>query len=444
MEVPETRYAKVGDDRVAYQVFGDGPIDLVYLPVHGDCIDVRWEWPPYADFLARIASFSRVIQFDRRGMGGSDPVPTDRVPTWELWVDDALAVLDAVKSERAAVLGTVDAGPVAALFAATQPDRTHSLILANTAARFVADDDYPWGQRGLEPQLLTKQLEETWGTRAFYNLWITDQATNEAFCRWSSKMNRLACSPKEAAAYSRFLEGTDIRATLSSIRVPTLVLHRRDSRWINLAQGRHLAEHIAGARFVEIPGSDEAIAAMPYEEGVAEIEEFLTGARSVEPSTRVLAAVLFTDIVDSTAQASRLGDVRWSQVLDSHDSVARTVTARHGGRLVKLTGDGILATFDGPGRAIQAAIAFREALAPLGIEIRAGLHTGEIELREGDIGGIGVHVAARVLEQARPGDVVVSGAVPMLVAGSTITFEDRGDHELKGVPGNWRLFAVST
>jgi class 3 adenylate cyclase len=365
----------------------------------------------------------------------------EHLPTWEVWADDALAVLDAVDSERAAVLAGADAGPTAILFAATQPDRTQALVLVNTAARFLADVDYPWGLPPAELDTVIAFVEENWGTEEAGHVGQLD--ADPAYYAWSAKNERMACSAREAAAFMRQAQLMDVRHFLSSIQVPTLVLHRKELPFISPEQGKHLAEHIPGAQFAEVPGKGITIFTKPNGPILDHIEEFLTGVSLTGETDRALAAILFTDIVGSTDQAVALGDRRWRTLLESHDAVARAMIDQHRGRLVKLTGDGVLATFDGPGRAIRCAFALRDALEPLGIKIRAGLHTGEVELREDDIGGVGVHVAARVLDYADSGEVLASGAVPLLVAGSGIEFEDRGERELKGIPGTWKLFAVS-
>jgi class 3 adenylate cyclase len=383
-----------------------------------------------------------LILFDRRGIGASDPVSLGALPSWERWVDDALAVLDAVGSQRTSILGGMDSGPTAVLFAATRPERAQALILVNTAARFLTDSDYPWGMAPSGWDDLGSFIEERWGTEAGAGLAVPDRADDVAYLRWQAKSQRISCSPREAATYQRQEHLVDVRQVLSSVRVPTLVLHRQNAPYIVVDQGRHLAESIPGARFASVSGADITFFTEPNAQILDHIEEFVTGIAPSAGPDRALAAILFTDIVGSTERAAALGDRRWRSLLESHDAIGRTVIDQHGGRLVKLTGDGMLATFDGPGRAIRCALAVRDALGLLGISIRAGLHTGEVELRGDDIGGIAVHVAARVLEHAMPGELLVSEAIPLLVAGSDIQFEDRGEQELKGVPRPWRLFAV--
>jgi class 3 adenylate cyclase/pimeloyl-ACP methyl ester carboxylesterase len=441
LEIPKTQFATLGRDRIAYQVLGEGPVDLVWVPGIGDAIDIRWEYPPYASLLRRLASFSRLIMLDRRGMGASDPVSLEALPSWEEWADDALAVLDAVGSERAALLGGNDAGPTAMMFAATRPERTHSLILFNTGATTVVDADNPSGLTPEELESLDSFMEEKWGTEELGAYSAPELAEDLIYLRWVAKNMRLSCSPREAGAHLRYMQGTDVRHVLPLIRVPTLVLQRQDAPYTGDAV-RYVAEHIPGARFVVVPGAGIMFYVKPYAQLLDHIEAFVTGTTPAADTNRALATILFTDIVGSTEHASVLGDRRWRALLESHDAVARAVIDQHGGRLVKLTGDGILATFDGPGRAIRCGNALKDAFTPLNIKIRAGLHTGEVELRGDDIGGIAVHVAARVLEQAAANEMLTSSAVPLLVAGCGIEFEDRGEHELRGISGTLRLFAV--
>jgi pimeloyl-ACP methyl ester carboxylesterase len=442
-EGPETQFALSGEDRVAYQVFGEGDIDLLFASASGDAIDMRWYWPPYADFLRRLATQARVIMFDRRGSGSSDSASGEPLPPWEQWADDARAVLDAVGSERAVLFGLSDGGPIAILFAASHPHRTRGLILANTAASFAAAETAAsWDPRLRNQTAIQEFVAQAWGTRALAETSFPDAARDPAFLRWALRSIRLAYSPRDASMLFGEQTQMDVRNALASVRVPTLVLHREDYPPIALDSGRYLAEHIPGAQFAVLPGSDLQLFLEPAAPGLQHIEEFLSGLHGATESDRALAAILFTDFVGSTERASALGDRAWRNVLDSHDVVARTVVEQHRGRLVRMTGDGVLATFDGPGRAIRCAIALGEALRPLGLEIRAGLHTGEVEHRGAGIDGIAVHIAARVVEAAAAGEVLVSAAVPMLVAGSGFDFEDRGEHELKGVPGAWQLFAV--
>jgi class 3 adenylate cyclase len=441
-EVPETQYASLGEDRIAYQVFGEGEVDLLWVPASGDCIDLRWHWPPYADYVRWLGAQARVISFDRRGAGASDAPSGETLPSWEGWADDARAVLDAVGSERAVIAGAADSGPTAILFAASHPARTQGLILMSTAARFVAAPDYPAGLPEEAMALTSQIVQDAWGTEALAEFGFPDLARRDPeFCRWFAEGSRLYMSPKEATRVFQSQLSLDVREALALVRVPTLVLHPERYEPIPPGHSRYLAEHIAGARLALLPGNDALIFVEPAAKvALPLIEEYLGGLHGVPEPDRALAAILFTDIVGSTERASALGDREWRNLLESHDAVARTVVEQHRGRLVNTTGDGMLATFGGPGRAIRCAMALGDALRPLGLEIRAGLHTGEVEVRGTDIAGIGVHIAARVLACAPPGDVLVSAAVPMLVAGSGIEFDDRGEHELKGVPGSWKLY----
>jgi class 3 adenylate cyclase len=431
-EVPETRFAWLGEDRIAYQVFGEGDIDLLYTSSTGDAIDLRWDWPPYADFLRRLGTQARVIMFDRRGFGSSDNASGQPLPSWEQWADDARAVLDAAGSERAVLHGLADGGPIAILFAASHPARTRGLILANTAALVAVQD----------ATATQEFVVQAWGTPALAEFAFPDAARDPAFVRWSLRSIRLSCTPRDATTLLALETQMDVRSALGSVRVPTLVLHREDCQVAPLDDSRYLAEHIPGAQLAVLPGSDVSLFSEPAAPGLQRIEEFLGGLHGVTESDRALAAILFTDFVGSTKHLSALGDRAWRNLLDSHDVIARTAVEQHGGHLVRTTGDGILATFDGPGRAIRCARALSDALQPLGLEIRAGLHTGEVEHRGTGIDGIAVHIAARVVQAAAAGELLVSAAVPMLVAGSGFEFEDRGEHQLKGVAGTWQLFAV--
>jgi len=442
-DVPETRFARVGSDRIAYQVLGDGPLDLVYLPSIGDCIDLRWEWPPYASFLRRLASFSRLIMFDRRGIGASKSVPLDALPGWEEWADDALAVMDAVDSERAAIFGNNEAGRVAMLFGATRPGRTQALVLFNGSASTFSDPKVPGLLSEAEAAAISAVVEDVWGAEALAKVVSPDMANDHSYARWLAKTTRMACSPREAAAYIPVVSSMDIRAMLPAIRVPTLVLHRKDQNRTPLDSGQYVADHIPDARLVVVPGKGVHPYMKPTTLILDEVEGFLTGVPPRRGSDRALAAILFTDIVSSTEHAVAVGDRRWRNILETHLGLCRTIVDEHRGRVVKATGDGVLATFDGPGRAIRCASALGDAVRPLGVEIRAGLHTGEVEVIGEDVGGIAVHIAARVMAEAGPGELLVSGVVPPLVAGSGIEFGDRGEHELKGVPGTWRLFVVN-
>jgi pimeloyl-ACP methyl ester carboxylesterase len=446
-EIPETRFTKVGDNRIAYQVVGEGPPDLLWLSGLGEPLDARWDYPPCASFVSQLASFSRLIMFDRRGVGASDPVPLESLPSWEGWADDATAVLDVVGSTQTILLGSVQGGPTAIMFAATRPERTQALILAVTAARFLRADDYPWGETEEEADAIADFIGEHWGTADAAIAGFPSKIDDPVFRHWIAKSCRMACSAQEMVGYMVQDNPTDVRQILPSIQVPTLVLHRSNDNtpFFKPDEGRYLAEHIPGARFEAVPGGDLSIFTEPNAEILAAIEEFVTGAHPLTQPDRVLAAVLFTDIVGSTEQASDVGDAEWHALLDRFRVAVREQLRQFRGREVNTRGDDFLAIFDGPARAIRCAEAIREATTPMGIAVRSGLHTGEIELlADGDIGGIAVHIGARVAALAGAGEVLVSRTVTDLVAGSGITFEDRGEQELKGVPGAWRLYEVTT
>jgi class 3 adenylate cyclase len=439
---PETRYARSKDGHVAYQVVGDGPLDLVFVPSWVSNVDVMWEEPSLARFLGRLSTFSRLLCFDKRGTGVSDPVPLAALPTLEQWMDDVRIVMEAARSESAALLGQGDGGQMAMLFAATYPERTSALILVDTSARLLRDVDYPWGFPSDRVPWFLRLAEELWGTGGLVDLWAPSLAHDERFRRWYARYERLSISPRSFSALSAALLEGDLRGVLPTIRVPTLILHRVGDRHIRVGHGRYLAEHISGAKYVELPGEDHGPWFGDSDQVLAEVAAFLTGERPAVEPDRILATVLFTDIVTSTERSAQVGDRRWKDLLDQHDTLIRPELERHRGRLVKNTGDGILATFDGPARAIRCAQAIAASVKSLGIEVRAGLHTGEVELRGEDVTGIGVNIAARVMDAAGPGEVVVSSTVKDLVAGSGLRFSDRGNHDLRGVPGEWRLFAV--
>ncbi|HJR19926.1 MAG TPA: adenylate/guanylate cyclase domain-containing protein, partial [Actinomycetota bacterium] len=427
---------------IGYQIVGDGPIDLVYVTGVASNIETMWDWPDFARALERMASYSRLILFDPRGSGVSDGIPSDRVATWELLAQDTLAVLEAAKSERSAILGQYDGGLTAILFAATYPERTSALVLWNGYARSIYDDDYPIGARPDEVNALWDVMDEIWGRDFMVPLVDPSRSNDPDYMRAAARYLRTASSPGRAATTMRYTVGGDARPALPSVRVPTLVLHSNNN-YIPIERGRYVADRIADARFVEVPSSDLNFFGLDTSMALDEIEEFLTGSRRAIETDRVLATVLFTDIVGSTETASTLGDRRWKVTLSEHDRIARAQIDRYGGRFVSSTGDGVLATFDGPDRSIRCAHALGRALEPQGIKIRAGLHTGEIELREGDdIGGIAVHIASRVMSEAGPGEVVCSRTVKDLVAGSEFAFADRGMCKLKGVPDQWQLYAV--
>jgi class 3 adenylate cyclase len=440
---PQTRYARSGDVSIAYQVVGDGPIDLVFVMGWVSNIDEFWTEPGFARFLHRLSSFSRLILFDKRGTGLSDRVPVDHLPTLEERMDDVRAVMDAAGSERAALVGVSEGGPLCALFAATYPERTRALVMIGSYARAMYAEHYPWGRTPEDLEATLKAIADGWGGPVGLRVRAPSACDDPRFRDWWSSYLRASASPAAVVALSSMNHQIDITPVLPVIRVPALVIHAARDQTLRVENGRYLAEHIRGARYVELDSQDHLPWVMDTDVITSEIEEFLTGERSAGASDRVLATVLFTDIVDSTGVAARLGDRRWREVLEAHTNATRDAVARHKGTVVKSRGDGYLAMFDGPARAIRCARALCDAMQPLGIEIRAGLHTGECEILSDDIGGIAVHTGARVSELAQANEVLVSSTVRDLVAGSGIEFEERGSHTLKGVPEQWRIFAVT-
>jgi class 3 adenylate cyclase len=438
----QTNYARTNEGAsIAYQCFGEGSVDLVFIPSWLTHVEAHWEEPERAKVLHRLGSFSRVILFDKRGVGMSDPISTAQLPTIEEWAQDVLTILDAVGSEHAVIVAGGPSGPMAMVFAATFPDRVSGLVLANTYARMARAADYPFGPPADIYDRFVRDQDVRWGTGGRLELFAPDLATDDgARQRWG-RWERLSASPGTAQAMARFNFAVDVRAILKSIRVPTLVVHNTDNAMIRIGHGRYLAEHIPGATFAEAPGQ-LATAFGLSDTQLDEIEEFATGARQVSPPDRILTTVMFTDVVSSTEQMATIGDMRWRELLDSHDALVRRQLERYRGNEIKWTGDGILATFDGPARAIRCAADICAGVRPLGIEVRAGLHTGEVDVRGTDLSGIAVHTAKRVEAHASPGEVLVSRTVVDLVAGSGIEFDSRGEHQLKGVPGTWQLFAM--
>ncbi|MGE5690698.1 MAG: adenylate/guanylate cyclase domain-containing protein [Pseudomonadota bacterium] len=441
--MPQTRYAKSGGVNIAYQVVGDGPLDLVYVPGWVSNVELMWDEPTHDRFLNRLASFARLVLFDKRGTGLSDRVPTDALPTLEERVDDVRAVMDAVGSERAALFGFSEGGNLSTMFAASNPERTVALATFGVFAKRIRSDDYPWAPTREEREAQIELVEREWGGDMDLDVLVPSAIEDEAFKRRLLTYLRRSASPGAAAALLRMNSEIDIRGILPTIRVPTLVLHRRDDREVAVDEGRWLASRIPGARFVELPGGDHLPWVGDSEAIVAEVEEFLTGSRTAVDADRVLATLLFTDIVDSTAHAARLGDTGWRDLVERHHAAVRRELDRWGGKEVDTAGDGFFASFTGPARAIRCALAAGAAVRDLGLALRAGVHTGEVE-RVGDgLRGIAVHVAARVAAAADPAEVLVSQTVKDLVAGSGIGFDDRGERELKGVPGRWRLYAAA-
>lgn len=441
---PPTRYARTEEGSIAFQAFGDGPLDLVFITNWVTNVEVMWEEPSLARFFERLAGFARVLVFDKRGTGVSDPVPIAALPTLELWMDDARVVMDAVGIERAAVIGDTEGGPMALLFAATHPERVSRVVLLNTFARLLRAEDHPIGMPASVADQLAAEYEEAWGTGGMLALTAPSVADDPRFRTWFGRYQRLSMPPGASTAMYRWVQQLDVRAVLGSIQAETLVIHRRDNEYYRVAQGRYLAERISGAELVELPGAD----CTPFHVGDAEavlgaVERFLTGSRDTGWHDRVLATVVFTDIVDSTGHAAALGDRRWLDLRSAHDAAVRHLIGRYRGREVDTTGDGFVAAFDGPARAVRFATEAVRDARELGLEIRVGMHTGEVELRDGAAAGIAVHIAARVLAKAEPGTVFSSGTVRDLTVGSGLEFAERGVHALKGVPGSWPLFEVT-
>jgi len=440
--VPVTRYAQSGDAKIAYQAVGEGALDMMFLPGWISQIEQLWELPALHRFLERLGSFSRVIMFDRRGGGLSDRVLGDY--SLEQDAQDALAVLEAAGSERTALFTYSLGGITGVQLAAEHPDRIGALVMYASLARTAWAPDYDWALTAAEREAFAEGLVEHWGEveKAGPLAFAPSLSEDPTFRSWFARLERLAASPGEARVMSRASVDLDVREKLAHIRVPTLVMHRpRELVW-DVRHSRYLAEHIAGARYVELDGVDSLPFAGDSDAIIEEIEEFLTGSRRGRLA-RSLLTVLFTDIVDSTARAAEMGDGSWRDLLARHDAQVRQELARYGGRAVKTVGDGFLATFGGPpSRALRCALAITRAARELGVEVRAGMHTGECELIGDDVGGMAVHIAARVSGLARPSEVLVSGTVFGTVVGGPFNFEERGLHELKGVPGRWPLFAL--
>jgi len=439
-EIPETRYVKSGELYIAYQVFGAGSVDLFYVPGFVSHLEHQWEDAAWAHMLRRLGSFSRVITFDKPGTGLSDRLAD--FPTLEQRIDDVRAVMDAVGSERAAFFGISEGGPISILFAATHPQRTSALILYGTYARRMWAPDHPWGRTEAEMDAILERIDRDWGKDALLDLSDPSIANNDEARRTFERYFRLAASPGAALTVLRLQTQIDVRHVLPAIHVPALVMHRSGDRVTRVEQGRYLAEHIPGAKFVELAGNDHMPAVGNGDAIIDEIGEFLTGVRPVEID-RVLATILFTDIVGSTERALALRDRRWRELLEQYYATVRRELARFRGREIDRAGDGLFAAFDGPARAIRCACRIRDEVRSLGLEVRSGLHAGECEVLGDKIGGIAVHIGARVAAAAEPGEVLVSNTVKDLVAGSGIAFRDRGTHALRGLPGEWPLFVVT-
>jgi class 3 adenylate cyclase len=440
MMEPETRYARSGELTIAYQVVGEGPQNLVLAPGFISHLELAWEEPSLRRLLLRLASFRRLILFDKRGTGLSDPTPT--APTLEERAQDLLAVMDAADASTAELLGFSEGGTMALMFAATQPERTSALVLYGAWARLAVAPDYPEGI-DLETLHGMVRLVDRWGTGVGLSAWAPSRRDDQRLRAWWGRLQRSGASPAMAKSLFSSYPDLDARCLLEAVRAPTLVLHRRDDRMVPVALGRYLADHLPNARYVELEGEDHLFFVGDADALLDETELFLTGERRGHRSDRVVTTILFADLVDSTALAARLGDRRWRELLEAFQTEVRRQIDQGGGRLVSFSGDGVLATFEGPARAIRVAQAIRDALARLDLAARMGVHTGEVELLgDGDVGGIGVHLAARIMALARSGEVLVSSTVRDLVVGSGIEFVPRGTHALKGVPGEWLVLEV--
>jgi class 3 adenylate cyclase len=438
----ETRYANSDGVSIAYQVHGNGPIDLVLVPGFVSQVELLWEEPTVARFLRRLTSFARLLVFDKRGQGLSDR--PGRPPTLEESMDDLRAVVEGAGFERPALLGVSEGGPMSTLYAATYPDQVSGLVLFGTFARMVETDGFPHGISDEQLDRWGSVVRRDWGGSVALDIWAPSRVGDREFERWWARLLRQGTSPAGAIALMDLYREMDVRAVLPAIDVPTLVLHRDGDRMIAAAQGRYLAGAIPGARYVELSGEDHLPFAGELDPLLEEVEEFLVGSRGAAESERALATILFTDIVGSTEKAAELGDSGWRALLERHDAAVRRQLSLHRGREVKTMGDGFLATFDGPARAIRCASAVRDEVAGLGIEVRAGIHTGEVELIGDDVGGMAVNIGARIGALADPGEVLVSSTVRELVVGSGLEFEERGVEKLKGAPGEWRLFAIES
>jgi class 3 adenylate cyclase len=441
---PDTWYARSEAGYVAYQVFGEGDLDLLLVTSWLQNLDVMWDEPRLARYLERLGSFARVVVFDKRGSGVSDPVPVDSIPILEDWADDARAAVDAAGFESFALLGDTEGGPMAIMLAATFPERVSALALTNTFARWRRDVDYPVGMPDQTWELLIQRYAENWGvTSEILDLTAPTMHNDTRFHNWFRKYQRLAQPRGSSTVMYQWVTNLDVRSILPSIQVPTLVVGRTDAAHHRASFSRYLADNIPNAKYMELSGADTfPMQAGDFDEVLDEVETFLTGDRARTALDRVLGTILFTDIVGSTQMAAGIGDAAWLALRQRHDDVVRENLRRHRGREVSHTGDGFLAMFDGPARAVTCATRIAEEVAPLGLEIRAGLHTGEVEVTGEDIGGVAVHLANRIMAEAGPGTIMVSSTVKDLVFGSGIEFIDRGPRQLKGVPGAWNLFQV--
>jgi pimeloyl-ACP methyl ester carboxylesterase len=441
--MPQTSYTRRSGVNIAYQVTGDGPSDLVYVPGWISNVEVMWEEPSMAQFLRRLSSFSRLITFDKRGTGMSDPVPLEQLPTLEERMDDLSAVMDEVGSDRATLMGHSEGGNMCILFAATYPARTDRLVLVSSYAKRTWSESYPWAPTPDQRAADIARTERDFGDPDLLPEWLApSRMADPAFRQWIARYFRLSSSPRAASHLLEMNSGIDTTQVLPKVRVPTLLLYKTRDVDVTIEEGRWIASQIPDARLVEIPSADHLLNAEGSDLIADEIEEFMTGYRAPTVPERALATVLFVDIVGSTDTAARLGDHAWRALLERYNGIATDEVQRLRGRVVGTQGDGMLAVFDGPGRAIRSASAIIETIAPLDLEVRSGVHTGEVELIGDDVAGIAVHIGSRIASLAEPGEILVSRTVKDLVVGSHLAFEDRGAHHLKGVPDAWELFAV--
>jgi class 3 adenylate cyclase/pimeloyl-ACP methyl ester carboxylesterase len=445
VDLPETRYARTADlVSVAYQVVGEGPVDIVFaVPAFVSNMEIAWEWPPLAAVFRALAERGRLLLFDRRGTGLSDSVAGERLPTLEARMDDIRAVLDAAGSHRAVLYGWEDGAALCCMFAATYPERTRAVVLVGAAATGARSPETPWQFTEEEWESEIARVEATWGTPElvahFAELVIPSHLDDEEVVRGYGRLMRHSLTRDAAVSAERMYRDTDVRRVLSAIQAPTLVMHSANDRIEPIAEGRYIAEHIPGAAFVELPGDDKYLG---YDH--SHLDRFLASLQAEEADfERVLATLLFTDVVDSTARAAELGDFGWRALVERHHATVRALLGRYRGNEIDTAGDAFFATFDGPARAVRCALAVAEAVHTLGLEVRCGLHTGEVQLIDGKVGGIAVNIAARVAALAAPSEVLVSQTVKDLVAGSGLLFEDAGEHELKGVPDRWKVFRVT-
>jgi pimeloyl-ACP methyl ester carboxylesterase len=442
---PHTHYAPSGDVKIAYQVLGAGPLDLVFVMGWVSNIDEFWTEPSFADFLQRLATFSRLILFDKRGTGLSDRVDENRLPALEQRMDDVRAVMDACGSRRAALLGISEGGPLCALFAATYPERTVALLTFGSYGRFSAAPDYPWGRTAAEHAAFCADVRSNWGEHPVgLEARAPSRLHDDAFRQWWTRYLMRSASPKAVLAFGAMNSQIDVRAALPVINAPSLIMHRTGDRNFRIEGSRYLARSIRGAKFIEFPGDDHLPWTSDAEPVLNEIQEFLTGSRHVAESDRVLATVMFIDIAGSTHRAAALGDRAWSRKLERFWILASEHVERHRGREIDTAGDSYFAIFDGPARAVRCAQAIARHVLELGFDVRAGLHTGEVEMLGAKVSGIAVHIGARIAARAVPGEVLVSSIVKDLVAGSGLRFEDRGEHALQGVGQHWRLYVAVT